>query len=132
VINKINMKIKTGILVFLVMTMIGCSNPAQKNESSNQLEGRWKMTEHYFDIGDGNGQWWRTDSSKQVTLEITSTQIVRNGKDPVRYKHAAPGSFQQYLTNGDSILVKYSFTGDTLELRPPCIEGCGERYVKLR
>jgi hypothetical protein len=99
--------------------------------STKDLEGRWRLTERFIDIGDGNGSWRKSDPANTEQLEFSKTEIIRDKSARFKYFMIRKGQYYQVLPNGDSILVGYGFRGDTLELQPPCIESCGDRYVRF-
>jgi len=120
------------LIAALLVCLVACSNPSQRSNLKNNLLGKWQMTEQFIDIGDGNGKWQKENPSDPSTLEFTENKIIRNARDTFSYIWNDNASYYQLLKNGDSVSFTYEFHADTLQIKPPCIEGCGEKYIRIK
>ncbi len=119
---------KTYLIAIIILVVISIS--CNKNNAKTGLIGKWKLTEALYDPGDGSGQW--TAPSQTTIIEFTSRGIIKynNNKPSVNYK-VLSDYILEISSSSNTISISYELNGNRLMLRPPCIEGCGERYIRL-
>ncbi len=100
---------------------------------ATKLYGKWKATESLIDAGDGKGVWKPiVGDSLYIKFNADGT-IEGNGfrDDPIGYK-ILPNSRLEVTLKGNIVYTfGISISGQTLNLRPNCVEGCGTRFVKV-
>jgi len=128
------MKYAWMILTGLALMGAGCEDKLTQPEAERtSLVGRWKQTEYLADPGDGSGKWQASPENAAETLEFTADgRLRRDGTD-----------FSRYRLSGDTIILDIqqrrasrwyivSLSANRLEIRFPCIEPCGGRYVPVK
>ena len=130
------MKSFLGLLVVVLSLCISCS---RKNSlgSAVGLVGTWELHESYADIGDGSGSY-RPVASDRVIVFRPDGSFLTNGS-------FCPGQEGGGHSGGTYLLPEWRLTpdcenaedlpftlqNDTLQITFHCIEGCGERYVRV-
>ncbi len=133
------MKFFPLLLLFFLATA-ACQ---KSNESPNpdRFNGTWIVKKHYADPGDGSGKYMDVTTDPPQYLKFLSGGTVNSNYiyfglqglqsfsviDSTRIRF----TFRTTSSQPESIYF-YQFAGDTLILRPPCIEGCGIKMVKER
>ena len=103
--------------------------------------GTWKLTEVYFDIGNGSGTFQPAGYARTITFFSDSTYttdlgictITTNGNDQSGSGIYSPG--QQLIfptTCRTNAAYPYELVGRQLTITYPCVEGCAEQYQKVR
>ncbi len=113
-------------IIILAAISTGCN----KNIAKTGLIGKWKLTEALYDPGDGSGKW--TPPSQLTTIEFTLGGVIKynNNKPSVKYKIISD-SVVEISSSSATVNITYELDGNKLTLIPPCIEACGERYIRL-
>ena len=83
------------LLVTACCTLIACEK--QRVESTDELTGKWMLTEQRADPGDGSGQWHPVTINQVLTIEFKSD-----------------GSFES--SDNNNIFNRYTLVGDTITL----------------
>lgn len=122
-------------LVLILFIAIGsCS---QKN---NDLIGTWQLIEEKIDIGNGLGQFAKTNNSKTVTF--LADGIIKssgslchmpglNDKGEIGTYSNTTISSKSCIDKGRVTTVTYELIAGELIIMYFCNEPCGEKYVKL-
>ncbi|ALL05547.1 hypothetical protein AQ505_08625 [Pedobacter sp. PACM 27299] len=123
--------------ILYLFFVISCSKDKSVNNPGLDpaLNGNWKLIETFADPGNGSGKWRPVDSN----APIENILFKKDGKLRwSRYKEFI------FYTKSDSRILSfakidasvwkyfYKVKNDTLILNPPCIEGCGFKYVKIK
>ncbi|MBB6239016.1 hypothetical protein HDC90_003663 [Pedobacter sp. AK013] len=129
-------KILLLILAATGLLYISCKKSNNNNDGPGEVYGKWKLTETMFDIGNGNGKY--TKVTGEAKYLILSKSADKAGKFE---GNAMPGLFSFKIL--DSIKMEvfsntykmpltyyYKVSAKSLQLNPPCIEGCGYRFVR--
>ena len=104
------------------------------------LVGTWRLAEFYSDPGDGSGSYSAVESDKEIVLRADSTWasngnlcgITTEAGVPSAGFYSPAGSAMR-VTNCDFPSIGgYSLLSGRLTISYACIEGCGERYRKIR
>ncbi|WP_222539274.1 hypothetical protein [Pedobacter polysacchareus] len=123
--------------ILCLFFVISCSKDKSVNKPNLDpaLSGNWKLIETLADPGDGSGKWRPVDSN----APIENILFKKDGK----LEWSRDKAFKIYTKSDSTSLsfVKkdtsvwnyyYKIKNDTLILSPPCIEGCGFKYVKIK
>lgn len=126
-------------MLALVFTACDNINP----ESSEELLGTWQLTEVLADPGDGSGRYQPVTSDR--TLEFFANGTYRSNENICPTGISTATTSQGTVNLTDSTLtvegcrfndadMKLGFEVDegTLYLLLPCIEPCGQKYVKAK
>lgn len=105
------------------------------NETKDiQLSGKWKLTESLIDIGNGQGKWTKvsdTNGSYPYIIFKTDSTLESNIFADMRRYHVIDSTKIRFtFFDNRKIEYRYSFKNNTLLINPPCIEGCGYRFLK--
>ena len=102
----------------------------------SDLIGKWKLTEIYSDPGDGSGTYEPTDFDKTLEFSLDGQLTVTNGTICYINTSTTEDTTETYSIDGDTITtasckVLFNFEGRNLVIGQYCIEGCGEKYIKV-
>lgn len=116
------------VIILFAAVFTGCN----KHLSKTGLVGKWNLTESLMDPGDGSGKW--TPPSQKTTIEFTSAGLIKydDNKPSVAYKIINDSLMEISSPGSSTISYRYKVDDNKLFMRPPCIEACGERYIRLR
>ena len=121
---------KTLFIALISVCITACG---KEKKSHSGVVGRWQLVERYVSIG-GPGSWQKPDPKNPqfVTFEMSGA---------VRFEPGDQYSATSYRITSDSTMVmirgteefpyRYKLLDKKLELHPPCIEGCGSRYIAV-
>jgi hypothetical protein len=122
------------LFTLILYTIAACKKSSVPLQINSSIVGKWKLSESYSDPGDGSGTWQKADPlnpsyltfNPDGSLDITPPDIY----NPDHYKLTSDSTMFFYR-GSDSIYMRYSFSETLLSIYPPCIEGCGERYIPV-
>lgn len=126
---------KIVLLTLMALMILSC------NKDEAGLTGEWKLVSQLMDPGDGSGVFTAVESDKTITF-FKNGKLTSN-KDLCYPLSASPESSEGTYSIEDSTLtittcpgntdptIWFSLSGDTLILSYLCIEGCGEKYVRM-
>ncbi len=131
---------KLLVLIILGLLTIGCSKNEELQVNSSII-GKWKLSEVYSDPGDGSGTFTKVNGGKILEFTVDG-QVSSNSK--LCFMHTNGDSeVSSYTTSEESGNMRklkiekcgyefsYELKGNQLTLYYPCIEGCGERFVRV-
>lgn len=131
----VNAVMKRALLFILMVTLFACNKEGFRKHH-RELVGKWQRVEVFVDPG-GGGKWQEDASQPRVVLEFTSDgRVFSNDRFYSRFSRyliQADNAIEfQSSTTGQTSGVYYSFNSETqLTLTFACIEGCGDRFIKL-
>ncbi len=123
------------LLVFFFMISFFHCDQAQKLEDDG-ITGAWKLTEVLADPGDGSGIFRKVESDKEITFYEDGI-VKSNGQLSRMYDEGVNSAEGMYslkdstITSGDCTL-HFEIEGNILTIYYPCIEPCGEKYIKVQ
>lgn len=136
-----------SILIFFVLTLLNCSSDDTKpSEENMNLLGKWKLIEQLADPGDGSGTFNPVESDRTIEFFSDGTVTV-NGSlcyMSINVEEKTSGTFEIIsddtadtwydgiiIPNNCEINIYFNLplNGDLI-LSYPCIEGCGQKFVK--
>jgi hypothetical protein len=128
---------KQILLILAVVTIIvSCKKSDNNNDSPGEVYGKWKLTETLFDIGNGQGKYTK------VSGEAKYLKVEKSGNQAGKFKGDAMPNLLSFKildsvrmevygkTYQMPIVFRYQVSANSLELNPPCIEGCGYRFIR--
>ena len=102
------------------------------------LVGTWELRESYADIGDGKGTYRPVDSDKVIVFRPDGSFLTNGSFCPGREGRTGPAGGTYLLPEWrlspdceNAQAFPFDLQGDTLQITLHCIEGCGERYVRV-
>ena len=121
----------------VILSIVFFSCEKSETTRSTPLTGKWKLFYHFHGIGIGGPIIYKqADPETPVFLDIKS-----DGKLSYTNTNYTALSIKDSITvtfignNKDRSNFGYSIKGDTLTLSPRgsimCIEGCGQRFLKV-
>ena len=126
------------LLPLLTLFVLGCSQ--DDPITPDEILGTWKLTELYIDPGDGSGSFAPADYEREITFYTDSTYrtsrlictILNQGEGAGTGRYSPVE--QVILPTECRIGAEYTYSVEGRELTVFywCIEGCAERYVKIR
>ncbi|WP_420460943.1 hypothetical protein [Neolewinella sp.] len=125
-------------LLLVLPLLAGCDKDEPTPDS---ILGTWKLREVYVDPGDGSGTFQPTDYARTITFfpdsTYTTDQTICNIGN-----HPADGGGSGVYSPGRQLIFPttcrinaeypYDIAGRQLTVTYFCIEGCAERYTKVR
>lgn len=136
------------IYVILVLILGGCSsNDNGKPRENEILLGQWKLVEQLMDPGDGSGTFKPVTSNRtfeffndgsvtvngdmcyittEINDETTGTFIETHESD------WHDGEITPPDCSFEGAKIYYQIEGENLILWYQCIEGCGQKFVKIQ
>ena len=119
------------LIAILILSQVACQKKSAPVENES-IVGKWRLTESLSDPGDGSGKWQPADPLHPQFLEFRPDgTAVSPGSATVGYKIISDSTLL-FITDADSIPLRYHFTKTTLALTPPCYEACGMHYVAVK
>lgn len=124
------MKISLVAMIMLLCSFTCSKTTSSKARVASGIEGTWQLTSYYMSSG-GPGSWYNADPE--------SPQFISFGSDgTLSYEPQSEFGGTRYQLEGDSVLyvfrttdtirMYYTVSPTELELKPPCIEGCSQKY----
>ena len=126
------------LLPLFALFFLVCSK--EDSVTPGELPGTWRLTEVYLDPGNGSGTFQPADYEREITFYADSTYLTSRDICNI-YDNIEAGGEGRYSPDRQVIFptscrmnTEYPFTVDGRELTITywCIEGCAERYVKIR
>lgn len=126
---------KVTILIPLLLVLFSCS----KNEV-DPLIGKWKLTEELIDIGDGQGQFKKTNAQQTIEFFRDGTFSSSTSFCPMQADNVKGGKGTYSLRDkklvqsdcpADSRGITFESKGRELILNLACIEPCKQKYSKM-
>lgn len=122
---------KKTIAIFAAAVCILYFSCKKLTDGVGEVYGKWKLTESYMDPGDGSGKYQPVkenlfltfDKSGKVTGDAAPTLLTFKILDSINIEFTATGQNRP-------IVYRYKVSERALTLNPPCIEGCGLRFIR--
>lgn len=126
------MKIYFSLLIAIIAFNCGCVS----NSDDHSIIGKWKMTYTYADIGDGKENWIEANNKQPRIIEFKRNREFEDSQnDKTGHYELVDSTHITILPDDKSAPYKLTIinlTRDSLLLRANCIEGCGEKYVRIK
>jgi len=130
---------KILLLSGLLFILISCSK--DNTDSETDLIGEWKLIEVNADPGDGSGTFQSVESDKvvvflkngTVTSNGTICHISTDSNNPTSGTYSLTDST---ISSPDCVQTEFEISFELINskliLRYPCIEGCQEKFIKIK
>lgn len=132
-------------LLLAVCASLLLSSCKKTEDDPSSIVGSWKLVEVYADPGDGSGTFRKIDGEKTLEFRSDGKAEVHNGDFCRINLQSTNNEISDYsITNGaggaDMKLIfdkcemgpSFSIRGDILTIYYQCIEGCGEKFVRIQ
>jgi len=123
------------VLLTLLIIISGLYMSCKKDQNGPaEIYGTWKLTETLADPGDGSGKYIKAKgATKYITFDQSGDVSGEAMPDITSYKVLDSTRIEITSKNYSQKLVYwYKLNSTTLEINPPCIEGCGFRFVRKK
>jgi len=132
---------KTILFLYIIGILTSCSNNNNDNPESSKLIGKWKLVEQLADPGDGSGVFVSVVSNKTIEFFDDGT-VVSNGTLCDMNLNTGEETMGEYFAtenyikpNNDCIIpdfkISFELENTNLLLWFRCIEGCGQKFVRM-
>ncbi|MFC4210921.1 hypothetical protein ACFOWA_07000 [Pedobacter lithocola] len=118
------------LFAFLIATIIlSCK---KNTESSNEIYGKWKLTETLFDIGNGKGKYTKVTGPDKFLIFDKSGTVEGDVMPDIKRFRLLDSVKIELISNNYvmPITYRYKVNGNSLTINPPCIEGCGLKFIR--
>lgn len=140
---------KIFIVVCIIITSFSCKKTEviQPTIPDSNIVSCWELIEVYVDPGDGSGTYNPVVSEKQLIFQkngIIKSNYMFCGVGDISYlkkdSYAKYDDTKRTITYDtclskkvDPETLNYTYLNDSiLEVKHFCIEGCGEKYLKIK
>ena len=129
-------KISLLLLATICIIYVSCKKNTIDNDGPGEVFGKWKLTETMFDPGDGSGKYKKvTGDAKYLTLEKSAGKAgkFRGDAIPDLFSFRILDSVKMEVYSNTykmPMIYRYKVSAKSLQLNPPCIEGCGYRFLR--
>jgi hypothetical protein len=127
-------------LLLAIALVTSACDKGNEGPDQTSFQGTWILKKSYVDPGNGTGTYIDIkQDGLYITFNSDSTVVSNTTQfglgmiasyrvlDSVRVRI----NFKQQSSSPTTVF-RYRFKKDTLELNPPCIEGCGMKFVKAK
>lgn len=129
------------LFAFLTVLFISCDNEEDTVDASSPLLGTWQLIETLRDPGDGSGTFTPVTSDQTLTFfssgKVTSNSAFCQMSNETDGNFSANFIFDEAENEGvittldcPTFNLLFSFHDNNLIVSYPCIEPCGDKYVK--
>jgi len=120
--------------LFLVVMIIGFFYSSCKKtvDGPGEIYGTWKLTETLNDPGDGSGKYIKVKGDAKYLILRSTGQVTGDAMPELTAFRVLDSSRVEIFTKNYTMPLTYYYkvTAKTLTLNPPCIEGCGLKFVR--
>lgn len=122
-------KLWSALFIAFLVIIVSCK---KDDNGTREIYGTWKLTETLNDPGDGSGKYTKINGPvKYLTIDTSGNMQGDAMPDVVKYKILDSERLEITSKNYPQPLIYwYKVTFNTLELNPPCIEGCGLKFKR--
>jgi hypothetical protein len=128
---------KSAIRVFailLVFVFAACDKEDVKLDT-NSIPGTWKLRESYISNG-AEGNWEKSKADLVVEFKADSSLAGNAYPEYVTYKVKDASTIVLFKKDNTAQNYTYALKDGTLSMSPSgpifCIEGCGQRFYKIK
>lgn len=121
------LRLNAPVIASVLLVLMACNKQAEPMQDQ-PLQGDWVMTDSYIGRGDGTVDHQQID---RVYFTYTVTDSLYRLYDDVVTSTSLTGiTDSTYIAEESSIPYRYDITGDRMELRHACDEGCRWLFKK--
>lgn len=122
-------------MIVALMAILGITSCRKdRADGPGEIYGTWKLTEVWMDPGDGSGDYEPVKGKNQVITIQKNGIMDGKGALPgvISYKILDNSRIEVLLQGyGQPTIYQYKVSARSLTINPPCIEGCGYRFVRV-
>jgi len=120
----------------LILSIVFFSCEKSETTRSTPLTGKWKLFDYFHGIGIGGPLIYKqADPENQIFLELKNDGSLSYTNTNYASFSVKDSNIVTFIDNNKGRSnFRYSVKGDTLTLSPGgsmCIEGCGQRFLKV-
>jgi len=119
-----------------------CKKNNSSEDAVRSIVGKWKLSEVYSDPGDGSGKFTKVNGGKileftsegEVSSNSSLCSMISNGllhEESSYIISESSGNRNKLIIDKCGYELNYELKGNQLTIYYPCIEGCGERFVRV-
>lgn len=129
-------KIVLLILATAGLLYISCKKTDKGIDGPGEVYGKWKLIETMQDPGDGSGRYKKvTGAAKYLVLSKSADNAGKFEGDaiPDLFSFRILDSVKMEVSSNTyktPLIYYYKVSAKSLQLNPPCFEGCGYRFVR--
>ncbi|QDW24197.1 hypothetical protein FFJ24_004925 [Pedobacter sp. KBS0701] len=128
---------KIVLVLFSIACIISVSckknNNGSNNDGPGEVYGKWKLTEVMQDPGNGSIGKYQKVSGQPKYLTLEKSGKFEGDAIPELLTYKILDSVQMEVTNKNynkTLIYGYKVSAKSLQINPPCFEGCGYRFVR--
>ncbi|UKT62682.1 hypothetical protein [Pedobacter mucosus] len=122
-------RITLALIITLSIVYLSCK---KTGDGIGEVYGTWKLTETLADPGDGSGKYMKVKGDSKY-LVLNKSGSIEGDAIPDLLTFKIIDSVKMEVTSKNQtrpFTYYYKATAKTLTLNPPCIEGCGLRFIR--
>lgn len=128
-------------LIYTLLLLFGLFLITCKKDNSTAdktLTGKWKLSETYADPGDGSGKYLPVAKTNTAYVIFNNNGTLTGSAFPNDVSYAIKDSVTLAITSKTNEVENYTYkiTSGVLQMSPAgpyfCIEGCGQRFIKVK
>lgn len=129
-------KILLLLLAITGLVYVSCKKTNKEIDGPGEVYGKWKLIESMQDPGDGSGRYKKvTGTAKYLTISKSADKAGKFEGDalPDLFSFRILDSVKMEVSSNTykmPLTYYYKVSAKSLQLNPPCIEGCGYRFVR--
>ena len=123
---------KTLFFLFVLFSTGACKKSSSSPPVNNSIVGKWKMTEYFFDYGDGNAMFKPVDPLNTPYIEFKadgSMIMTPNDLYSANHYEVTSDSTMDLGVYPEKYTLRYEFTPGILTIHGPCYTPCAQRFV---
>lgn len=137
-------KFSLVLAVTFTILFYSCKKSDVTSTDPFELVGKWKLTELYADPGDGSGKFRKIESKKTIEFtkegkvkstngDLCTISIESNASDDSHFTiKEMYGGLSKIVVEKCKTEISFEIKSDELTLYYNCIEGCGEKFRRVK
>jgi hypothetical protein len=124
-------KILLILLAAASIIYVSCKK-TDNNDGPGEVYGKWKLTETMQDPGDGSGKYIKVSGDAKY-LTLNKSGKFEGDALPDLFSFRILDSVKMEVSSNTykmPMTYYYKVSAKSLQLNPPCIEGCGYRFER--
>ena len=120
------------ILILLFVAGLGFAACKKDANTSGEIYGKWRLIATLQDPGDGSGKYEVVTGKPKVLVLSRSGQISGDALPNLHSFEVLDSTRLAVYSeaNQNPITYRYQLKSNSLTLNPPCIEGCGFKFLR--
>lgn len=130
---------KLLLFLYVLTALCSCSSNTVEEVTDNPMVGTWKLVEIYSDPGDGSGTFLPVESDKTLNFDskggfVCAGTLCNPSWESVGTSKGTYSVSEQTIRPDNCenpTELPYELDGNYLIISFFCIEGCGEKYLRM-